>query len=85
MPATPEQRSLAGRIGAHSSWAKTADRAARTEPARRASLARFEQQVDPDGVMTPEQRTAAADSARRAYMSRLSLLAAQARQNNNAA
>ena len=44
---TPAQR---GRIGAHVSWSRTIDRAARTEPGRKGFLARFEREVDPDGV-----------------------------------
>ena len=66
-PATAGDRSLANRIAAHRSWARTADRAARTAPARTASDARFEAEVDPEGVMTPEARRLAADAARRAH------------------
>jgi hypothetical protein len=32
---------LAGKIGAHESWSRTENRAARTAPARAAALARF--------------------------------------------
>jgi hypothetical protein len=34
-------RSLAGRVGAHESWARTVDRTARTAPAREKFEARF--------------------------------------------
>jgi hypothetical protein len=49
-------RSLIARLAAHESWAKTADASARTAPARRAMLGRFEHQVDPDGVLSPAER-----------------------------
>lgn len=64
----PKRRSEIASIAAHWSWADTTDRSARTLPARRASMARWEAVVDPDGVMTPSARAAAADSARAAHM-----------------
>jgi hypothetical protein len=45
-----------GRIGAYESWAHTEDRTARTAPARRAMLEKFERAVDPDGKLTPAER-----------------------------
>jgi hypothetical protein len=59
--------------------AATADRAARTKPARDALMRKFEAEVDPDGVMTPEQRAQAAESARQAHYRRLALRSAEAR------
>lgn len=80
MPArTPEERNLAAQIAAHESWAKTTDRAARTAPARAALQARFERQVDPDGVLPIEERARRAEHARRAYYLRLSLKAKESR------
>lgn len=64
----PARRSEIASIAAHWSWADTKDRSARTLPARRASMARWENVVDPDGVMTPSARAQAADSARAAHM-----------------
>jgi hypothetical protein len=49
-------RSLIARLAAHESWARTTDPGARTEPARRALLDRFEGEVDPDGVLPPDER-----------------------------
>jgi hypothetical protein len=66
-------------MGAHRSWARTADRTARTAPARLAAYARFERQADPDGVLTPEDRARRAEHLRQAAMAELSLRAAQAR------
>jgi hypothetical protein len=72
-------RSLIARLAAHESWANTADPSARTAPARRAMLDRFERQVDPDGVLSPTERGRRAGHARKAYFARLALRSAQAR------
>ncbi len=77
-------RSLIARLAAHESWAKTTDPSARTEPARRALLDRFERQVDPDGVLSPEERARRAGHARKAYFARLALRSAQARRKTPA-
>ena len=55
-PSDAELR-LRGQIAVNTSWANTVDRSARTEPGRQAMLRKFEQQVDPDGVLTPAERT----------------------------
>jgi hypothetical protein len=72
-------RSLIARLAAHESWANTADPSARTAPARRALLDRFEREVDPDGVLPPAERARRAGHARKAYFARLALRSAQAR------
>ncbi|ORT46551.1 hypothetical protein [Frankia sp. KB5] len=76
---SPELRSLRARAAANSSWARTWDRAARTQPARAAMLRRFEQQVDPDGVLDPAERARRAEYARKAHMQLLALRSAQVR------
>jgi hypothetical protein len=76
---TTPARSLAARVGAHESWARTPDRAARTAPARQAFNARFEALVDPHDELPPQVRAAQAESARKAYFARLSLAAANKR------
>ena len=78
MPRT-STRQLIGAIGAHESWARTPDRAARTAPGRRAFLERFEREVDPDGTLPPAERAKRAESARKAYFARLALKSAQSR------
>lgn len=79
-PAAKSRRhSVAGRIGAHVSWSRTADRTARTAPALRAAMARFENQVDPDGVLSAEERAKRAANARTAYFTRLALKSHAAR------
>lgn len=65
---TPAERSAAARRAALTRWAMTPDRSAATAKARRASLARFEDQVDPDGLLTAEQRAQGAARLRRAHM-----------------
>lgn len=82
MPAnrlTPGERKLVGQIGSYESWSRTTDRAARTEPARRAMLDKFEREVDPNNELTPAERAKRAEFARRAYFQRLALKSAQAR------
>lgn len=71
--------SLQHEIAAHESWAKTTDRAARTRPARQGLEAKFEREVDPDGVMNPADRAKAVANARSAHYRRLALKSAAAR------
>jgi hypothetical protein len=79
MPARdPADRSLIASIAADVSWARTADRAARTEAARKALLDRFETQVPPE-VTDPATRAAAAENLRRAYYKTLARKSAQSR------
>lgn len=74
-----DHHSQAGKIGAHTRWAKESDRSAATQPARDAMRRKFEDEVDPGRVLPPEERAKRADSARRAYYQRLALKSAQAR------
>lgn len=68
---TESELSILGRIGAHVSWANTADRTARTAPARAALEAKFLEQADGDPVR--------AEHLRKAHFQRLALKSAQAR------
>ena len=77
--ATPQERTLRAQLAAHQSWANTPDPSARTRPARNAFDARFDREVDPDGLLDPAERSRRADHARRAYFTRLALKSAQAR------
>jgi hypothetical protein len=77
-------KALAGRIGAHESWSRTVDRRARTANARKAALARFDAEV-PAEITDPVERAQAAEHARKAYFTRLSLKAVQARRKANEA
>lgn len=75
----PTTRRLAATVAAHESWARTSDRAARTAEARAALTARFEREVDPDGVLDPDERARRVQHARSAYYARLALRSHAAR------
>jgi hypothetical protein len=77
-------RSLRARMAAHAMHAAN-DARVTTANGRAAFLARFEREVDPQGVLEPEERLRRAEQARRAYFTRLSLAAARARQARQAA
>lgn len=61
------------------------DAAKHTAPARRAQLAAFEREVDPDGVLPEAERERRAKIARKAHLARIRLLAIQAHKRNAAA
>jgi hypothetical protein len=71
-------------IAAHISWAKTADRRARTQPGRDKFLERFEREVDPDGALPPAERRQRAEHAKKAYMLRLAKRSASSRRRRKA-
>lgn len=50
-----------------------------TKAGTAAFLARFEREVDPDGVLDPEERARRAAFAKKGYMNALSLRASKAR------
>lgn len=68
MSSTPTERTLAARAAAYTRWSRTADTTAATAPMRDARLAQFEAQVDPEGVLAPEERQRRAGLARKAFM-----------------
>jgi len=71
MPMPPSERIIHARANAHTSWANTHDRLARTAPARAAADARFLTEADGDPVR--------AESLRKAFYARLSLISARSR------
>jgi hypothetical protein len=75
---TPSERSLRSRIAAHSLHAAHDPRQT-TAKARASFLARFEQQVDPDGVLPAAERQRRALAARKAHFARLALGSARVR------
>lgn len=82
MPTAPlddSGRVLRARLAAHTLHARVTDPAAHTAPARAAFMSRWEREVDPDGVLTPEDRARRAEHAKQAYFLRLALRSAQAR------
>jgi len=78
MALSPSERTLRARLAAHTLHASV-DSRAHTEPARKAFLARFETEVDPEGRLTPEERSRRAKHARSAYFTRLALASVRAR------
>ena len=73
---TPEQRTLRARQAA---YALHAAGGTTTAAARSAFLARFEREVDPDGVLHPDERARRAEFARKSYMAGLALKSSRAR------
>lgn len=73
---TPEQRALRSRAAA---FALHAQGGTSTKAGTLAFLARFEREVDPEGILTPEERSRRATFARKSYMARLALKASRAR------
>lgn len=71
---------MRARLAAHKSWANTDDPSARTAPARAAMRQRFEDQVDPDRVLSESERARKADHEFRSYMAGLAFKASRARQ-----
>jgi hypothetical protein len=76
---TPGERTLRARMAAHTSWARTNDRSARTAPARKAAMDRYEREVDPDRTLEPAERARRAEQAMKAHMARIALKSALAR------
>jgi hypothetical protein len=76
---TRAELSMRGSIAAHTSWANTENRTARTQPARDAFWEKFYDQVDPERKLTPEERHKRAVNARKAHFARLALKSAKAR------
>jgi hypothetical protein len=75
---TPADISRQARMAAHILHSKHDSREL-TAKAREAFLARFEREVDPDGVLSEEERASRAEHARQAHFTRLALASAKAR------
>jgi len=73
-----DHRRLRGRIGAYRLHA-THDPRETTKAARAAFLGKFEEEVDPDGSLSLEERSRRAEAARRAYFAQLAYRSAKAR------
>jgi hypothetical protein len=79
MPTSPAERSLLASAAASTRWAFTNDRNAATASARKALSDRFEKLVDPEEILSPEERARRAAMLRRAHMQRLALKSARTR------
>ncbi len=71
-------RTTRGRLGAHTKWAGTPDRAAATAAARAALAASFEARV-PAEVTDPEARRKAGENAKKAHYLRMAARSAEVR------
>lgn len=81
---TPAERHMRAQLGAHAQWARCEDRTARTAAARSGFYKRFEQQVDPDGVLDPAERAKRAEHARQAHMLKMAMASAKVRRSRSA-
>lgn len=61
------------------SWANTTDRTSRTHKGREAAFKRFEDMVDPEGLLPEEERRIRAEHMRRAHMKLLAQKSRKAR------
>ena len=75
---SPTERSLRAKLAAHSLHARRDSREL-TAKARSKFLARFDDEVDPNRVLSSEERQRRAGHARSAYFARLSLASSRAR------
>ena len=72
-------RALIARIAAHTRWAGEQDRTAATAPARKGLDAKWAREVDPDGVLAPDELARRVENLRQAHMTRMALASARAR------
>ena len=77
-PPSLAERGIRARLAAHAMHARY-DARATTANARAAFLARFEREVDPDGVLDADERHRRAEHARSAYFTRLAIASARSR------
>ena len=75
---TPEERSLRSRIGAYALHARY-DAKETTKAARKAFMAKFEREVDPDSVLPVMERRRRAAAARKEYFTRLAYRSSRSR------
>jgi hypothetical protein len=64
-------RSDAASVAANTRWAFEPDRQAATAKATAGFLAKFEKEVDPEGLLAPDERTKRAKNLMRAHMARI--------------
>lgn len=79
---TPEQRAQRARIAAYAMLAKH-DPKETTKNARKAFLATFEDQVDPERQLDPPERQRRAEAARKEYFARLAFRSSVERSSRN--
>lgn len=75
------ERSTRASLAANARWSK-ADGTAGTHAARTAFMDRFYREVDPDGVLAPDERERRAERAKSAHFQRMALARARKRRAN---
>jgi hypothetical protein len=79
---TPAERKLRARLGAYSLHAQGKTN---TGPATAAYAARWDREVDPDGLLDPVERAKRAEAAKKAHYTRMAFASARARSRKAAA
>jgi len=79
MSLSPGERRLQARAAAYTRWAHTTNRTAATAAAREGLMRKFENQIDPNGLLAPDERRVQAIRARGAYYATLAAKSAAAR------
>ncbi len=80
---TPEQRRLRAKIAANARWSRPMARADQSDAARSAMTMRLERQVDPAGMLPPQERAALVRSAARRLAAELNAAKARKRSSHN--
>ena len=78
MTASPAERRLQAQAASLTYWSQVRDRSAAMKPLRDGFIRKLEQQVDPDGVLDPQERARRVDMGRRAHLANASRIAAKA-------
>jgi hypothetical protein len=76
---TPEQRRLRAKIAANARWSRPMARADQAAAARSAITARLEHQVDPAGILPPDEKATLVRSAARRLAAELNAARARKR------
>lgn len=79
---SPEERAIRARIGALALHSQH-DARQITEAARAAFSAKFEAEVDPEGILDPAERKRRAEYARKAHFAKLALASARSRREKS--
>lgn len=78
----PAKRRAAAKVASNTRWAHEPDRRAATQAARDAQQRRFEDEVDPERRLEPEERARRVTNAKSAYYTRLAAKSAEARRKS---
>jgi hypothetical protein len=70
MSESPTERSCHAQHAALTGWAMEPNRTGRTQKWRDGFLRKLESQVDPDGVLSPQERAARAETLRLAHLAK---------------